>query len=55
MMIPKNLKVLKTMKVLITFHMMDFLGNKNNSYIHIAPNSKAAFARIVYEKTIMKR
>ena len=55
MMIQKNLKGLERMEVLITSHTKDFLGNKYNSYIHTARNAKATSARIVYEKTLMKR
>ena len=32
-----------------------FLGNKYNSYIHTARNTKATSTRNVYEKTVMKR
>ena len=55
MMIQKNLKGLERMEVLITSHTKDFLDNKYNSYIHTARNAKATSARIVYEKTLMKR
>ena len=55
MMIQKNLKGLERMEVLITSHMKVFLGNKYNSYIHTARNSKITSTRIVYEKTVMKR
>ena len=54
-MIQKNLKGLERMEVLITSHMKIFLGNKYNSYIHIARNAKVTSIRIVYEKTVMKR
>ena len=47
MMIQKNFKGLERMEVLITSHMKVFLDNKYNSYTHTA--------RIVYEKTLMKR
>ena len=43
------------MDVLITSHMKVFLGNKYNSYIHTTRNAKVTSARIVYEKTVMKR
>ena len=43
------------MKVMITSHMKDFLGNKFNSYIHTARNANVTSTRIVYEKTVMKR
>ena len=43
------------MEVLITSHMKVFVGNKYNSYIHAARNAKVTSARIVYEKTVMKR
>ena len=43
------------MEVLITSHMKVFLGNKYNNYIHTARNAKVTSARIIYEKTVMKR
>ena len=42
------------MEVLITSHMKVLLGNKYNSYIHTARNTKVTSTRIVYEKTVMK-
>ena len=32
-----------------------FLGNKCNSYVHTAQNTKLTSTRNVYEKTVMKR
>ena len=55
MMIPKNLKALERMEVLMTSHVKVFLGNKYNSYIHTTRNAKVTFAGIVYGKTLMKR
>ena len=43
------------MKVLITPHVKVLLGNKYNSYTHIARNTKVASPRNAYEKTAMKR
>ena len=53
MMIHKNVKGLERMEVLITSHMK--IDNKSNSYTHTARNAKVTSARIVYEKTVMKR
>ena len=55
MMIQKNLKGLERMKVLITSHVKLLLGNKYNSYMHIARSTKVASPRNGYEKTAMKR
>ena len=52
MMIPKHLKGLERMEVLITSNMND---KKYNSYIHTSRNAKVTSTRIVYEKTVMKR
>ena len=41
------------MEVLITSHVKVFLGNKNNSYIHTARNTKVTSTRNLYEKTVM--
>ena len=40
MIIPKSLKDLERMEVLMTSHAKVFLGNKYNSYIHTARNGK---------------
>ena len=55
MIIQKNFKGLERMEVLITSHVKVFLGNNYDSYIHTARNAKVTSARIVYEKTVMKR
>ena len=52
-MIPKNLKDLERMEVLITSHEKVFLGNKYNSYIYIARNAKVTFTSNVFEKTVI--
>ena len=54
-MIQKNLKRLERIQVLITSHVKVFLGNKYNSYIHIARNATVTSTRNVCEKTAMKR
>ena len=50
-----NLKGLERAEVLITSHANIFLGNKYNSYIHTARNTKVASTRNVYGKIAMKR
>ena len=55
MIIQKNFKGLERKEVLIISHMKVFLGNNYDSYIHTAQNAKVTSARIVYEKTVMKR
>ena len=52
-MIPKNLKDLERMEVLITSHEKVFLGYKYNSYIYIARNAKVTFTSNVFEKTVI--